>query len=87
MYRLSKKMYKVITAIFDGETLHPETPLELPLNQRYQIIITPIIEVSAEETELTAKRKSIPASIAGKGKTLGDIVSPIIDEQDWECLK
>ena len=33
-------MNKVITAIFDGETLHPETPLDLPTNQRYQIIIT-----------------------------------------------
>ena len=37
-------MNKVITAIFDGETLHSETPLDLPTNQRYQIIITPTIE-------------------------------------------
>jgi hypothetical protein len=22
-----------------------------------------------------------------KGKTLGDIVSPIVDQEDWECLK
>lgn len=26
-------------------------------------------------------------AIAGKGKTIGDIVSPIVDEADWECLK
>jgi hypothetical protein len=26
------------------------------------------------------KRRSPPASIAGKGKTLGDLVSPIVDE-------
>lgn len=50
MYRASlKKMNKVITAIFDGETLHPETQLDLPPNQRYQITITPLIEVSNEE--------------------------------------
>lgn len=28
-----------------------------------------------------------PASIAGKGKTLGDLISPISDVEDWECLK
>ena len=33
------------------------------------------------------KRRFPPASIAGKRKTLGDIVSPIVDEEDWECLK
>ncbi|NJM67655.1 MAG: hypothetical protein HC851_19270 [Acaryochloris sp. RU_4_1] len=32
-------------------------------------------------------RRSPPPSIAGKGKTLGDIVSPIVPEEDWECLK
>ena len=32
-------------------------------------------------------RRVAPPSIAGKGRTLGDIVSPIVDEQDWECLK
>jgi hypothetical protein len=35
----------------------------------------------------SGKRRTTSASIAGKGKTLGDIVSPIVDEQDWECLK
>ena len=33
------------------------------------------------------RRRVAPPSIAGKGQTLGDIVSPIVDEQDWECLK
>ncbi len=33
------------------------------------------------------RRRVAPPSIAGKGRTLGDIVSPIVDEQDWECLK
>ena len=33
------------------------------------------------------KRRTPPASIAGKGKTLGDIVSPIVNEEERECLK
>jgi len=33
------------------------------------------------------RRRVPPATIAGKGKTLGDMVSPIVDEEDWECLK
>ena len=32
-------------------------------------------------------RRQPPASIARKGKTLGDIVSPVVDAEDWECLK
>ncbi|MGB6299735.1 MAG: hypothetical protein WBF90_26660 [Rivularia sp. (in: cyanobacteria)] len=34
-----------------------------------------------------ALRRTPPSSIAGKGKTLGDLVSPIVEEEDWECLK
>jgi hypothetical protein len=35
----------------------------------------------------TKKRRIPPSSIAGKGKTLGDIVSPIVNQEEWECLK
>jgi hypothetical protein len=43
--------------------------------------------VTVLEEEAPIRRRIPPASIAGKGKTLGDIVSSIVDEQDWECLK
>lgn len=33
------------------------------------------------------QRRIPPASMAGKVKILGDIVSPIVDEEDWQCLK
>ncbi|WP_071188386.1 DUF2281 domain-containing protein [Trichormus sp. NMC-1] len=33
------------------------------------------------------KRRIPPSSIAGKGKTLGDIISPTVNEEEWECLK
>lgn len=35
----------------------------------------------------SGKRRSASVAVAGKGKTLADLVSPILDEQDWECLK
>jgi len=33
------------------------------------------------------KRRLPPPELAGKVKIVGDIVSPIVDEADWECLK
>jgi hypothetical protein len=39
-----------------------------------------------EEFKPRSKRQPI-ASIAGKAKTLGDIITPITDEGNWECLK
>lgn len=45
-----------------------------------------IIVTILDETGPRMKRNP-PLSIAGKGKTLGDIVSPIADQEDWECLK
>ncbi len=32
-------------------------------------------------------KRTTPVHLIGKGETLGDIVSPIVDEEDWECLK
>ncbi|MGL6343626.1 MAG: hypothetical protein ACRC80_31340 [Waterburya sp.] len=46
-----------------------------------------VIITILEDTTLPVKRRTPPASIAGKGKTLGDLVSSIVEEQDWECLK
>ncbi len=57
---------------------------EQPEVNSARIIVTVLEE---KPSPAPAKRRSSPVSIAGKGKTLGDIVSPIVDEQDWECLK
>lgn len=46
-----------------------------------------VIVTILEDTTPRVKRRTPPASIAGKGKTLGDLVSSVIEEQDWECLK
>jgi hypothetical protein len=55
---------------------------EQPSVESARLIVTVL-----EEKTSSAKRRFPPASIAGKSKTLGDIVSPIVDEEDWECLK
>jgi hypothetical protein len=46
-----------------------------------------IIVTILEEVKPEIIRRSTSKAIAGKGKTLGDIISPIVDEGDWECLK
>jgi hypothetical protein len=58
------------------------------LNEKPSVNSARVIVTVLEETTLpTVKRRFSPVSIAGKSKTLGDIVSPIVDEEDWECLK
>ncbi len=54
-----------------------------------RIIVTVLEESAGSDSAVVEKnqRRVPPASIAGKGKTLGDIVSPIVAEDDWECLK
>jgi hypothetical protein len=56
---------------------------EGPAVESARLIVTVLEETPVAEM----KRRSAPPSIAGKGKTLGDLVSPIVDEEDWECLK
>ena len=47
-----------------------------------RVIVTVLVE-----KDLKAKRRSPPASMAGKVEILGDIVAPLVDDEDWECLK
>jgi hypothetical protein len=50
--------------------------------------VTAHIIVTVLDDDLPVPKKRCPsASIFGKGKILGDIVNPIVDEGDWECLK
>lgn len=56
---------------------------EQPCVQTARVIVTIL-----EELTLPAVKQPIfPTDIAGKVQILGDIVSPIVDEEDWECLK
>ena len=59
--------------------------IELPesfVNHRVELIVLTV----DEETAAPVRRRPHPA-IAGKGKTLGDLVNPVVDTADWECLK
>jgi hypothetical protein len=47
-----------------------------------------IIVTILEETGHKPQKRRLPSdAIAGKAATLGDIISPLVDEEDWECLK
>jgi hypothetical protein len=50
-------------------------------------IDTAHIIVTILEDTLPKIKRQPPLSIAGKGKTLGDIISPTVTQENWECLK
>jgi hypothetical protein len=56
--------------------------LELPesfVNHRVEVIALTVDEDPAPATQ----RRQPSAAIFGKGKTLGDLISPIVDPEDW----
>ena len=57
---------------------------DAPKVSKARVIVT-IISDTVIPVSPTPRKPS--ASIAGKGKTKGDLVSSLIEEQDWECLK
>ncbi len=57
------------------------------LKETPQITSARVIITILEESNKSLLRRTPPASVAGKGKTLGDIISPIVDQDDWDCLK
>jgi hypothetical protein len=52
-----------------------------------RVIVTVLEGAVSEETAPQPQRRVTSPMIAGKGKTLGDLISPIVDASDWECLK
>jgi hypothetical protein len=61
--------------------------IELPeslINHRIEIIA---LTVDEDEAGLPKRQRRPHPNIAGKAQTLGDLISPIADESDWECLK
>jgi hypothetical protein len=57
------------------------------LAEQPQVSSARIIVTMLEETKIPSKSRTSSPIIAGKAKTLGDLISSIVDEQDWECLK
>jgi hypothetical protein len=46
-----------------------------------------IVTVLSETGLPPVKRRIFLTILAGKVAILGDIISPIVNEEDWECLK
>jgi hypothetical protein len=55
---------------------------EKPSARSARVIVT-ILDVPST----APKKRTPPPHLIGKAKVLGDIVGPIIEEEDWECLK
>jgi hypothetical protein len=73
-------MLKSYEAIYDHgqiEWLH-----DAPRPERSRVIITLV-----EQIQTPAPTRRTPAKlIAGKGKTLANLIEPVVAEADWECL-
>ncbi len=61
-------MNKIITAIYDGRTLCPDTPLDLRPNERYIIII---------------QGEAQPAKRSDAWVTLADLAGSVDAPEDW----
>ncbi|MFM8306935.1 MAG: hypothetical protein ACKN87_07740 [Microcystis aeruginosa] len=62
---------------------------EEQLDELYQLIknFTASKNNLLEEKSSLSKLRFPVEKMVGKSKILGDMVSPIVDEEDWECLK
>lgn len=85
-------MLKSYEAIYENGQVQWLT--EQPAATSARIIVT-VLEEKPEgqqktvpiATQTGTKRRTFPTELAGQVKILGDIVSPIVNEEDWECLK
>jgi hypothetical protein len=74
--------------------MHAEKVI-LETNQQGQIINLPKLPPNAQLEAIflvlnqsPKKQKRVPsAKIAGKGKITGDIISPVVEADDWDALK
>ena len=68
----------------NGQISWVDDDLRSVVDHRPSVQSAKLIVTVLEEIPPTVKRRVTSASIAGKGKTLGDIVSPIVDAEDWQ---
>lgn len=69
------------------DVTHRQVLIELPesfLNHRIELIALTVDDLPLA---VPPKRRRPHPDIAGKGRTLGDLIEPVVDETDWECLK
>ena len=56
---------------------------DAPKQARVRVIVTVLEEESFEATRL----RQPPQELAGRGRILGDIISPVVPPEDWEVLR
>lgn len=56
---------------------------DAPQAERSRVIVT---LVSVLPSSIAHERRIPSQLIAGKGATNGDIIEPIVNDSDWECL-
>ena len=60
--------------------------IELPesfVNRQVEFIVLTV----DDQAPAPAKKRTPHPAIAGKGRTLGDLIAPVVDEADWDCLQ
>ncbi|MCP5426357.1 MAG: hypothetical protein H6970_15025 [Gammaproteobacteria bacterium] len=45
-----------------------------------------LIALTLDDVDTAPKRRKPHPEIAGKGHTHGDLIGPLVAEDDWECL-
>ncbi|HRX60676.1 MAG TPA: hypothetical protein P5260_05575 [Candidatus Competibacter sp.] len=66
--------------------------IDLPesfVNHRVELIALTLDDAPVDDAPVDAvpKRRKPHPEIAGKGRTLDDLIGPLATENDWECLK
>lgn len=59
---------------------------EKPADIQARVIVTVLPEQSTNKSVAKVLHQVSPR-IAGKGKIIGDIISPVVPEEDWDCLR
>ncbi len=57
------------------------------LGEKPKTKITQGILIVEDISSISPQKRSTPEHLKGQVKILGDIVNPIVDEEDWQCLK
>ena len=68
------------------DVTHRHILIELPesfVNHRIELIALTL----DDQPPAVPKHRRPHPDIAGKGRTLGDLIEPAVVEADWECLK
>ncbi len=76
-------MLQSYEAIYDNGTL--KWVKDSPQHDKLKVIVTVVEEnISASHP---VKKREPSRNIAGKGKTLGELIAPIVSENEWDHLK